>query len=67
LFLLSVIQTPKELTVSILIDKLMASSVRCIHLAYKVKSTYVMPIYLFNKPTAYLVRFNNIEFINTLL
>ncbi|EON4441743.1 hypothetical protein ACLIKM_001520 [Escherichia coli] len=54
LFLLSSMQSPKELTVSILIGALMVGSVGVFFLAYNVKSTYVMPIYLFKQPTAYL-------------
>lgn len=46
LFLLSVIQTPKELTVSILLAVLMASSAGVFILAYKVKTNVVSPIYL---------------------
>jgi hypothetical protein len=44
-----VIQTPKELTVSILLAVLMASSAGVFILAYKVKTNVVSPIYLLKK------------------
>lgn len=59
LFLLSVIQTPKELTVSILLAVLMASSAGVFILAYKVKTNVVSPIYLLKKPTAYMAEIDN--------
>ncbi|WP_409242146.1 hypothetical protein [Enterobacter hormaechei] len=59
LFLLSVIQTPKELTVSILLAVLMASSAGVFILAYKVKTNVVSPIYLLKKPTAYIAEIDN--------
>lgn len=61
LFLLSSIQTPKELTVSILIAVLMGSSAGMLFLAYKVKTNFVPPIYLLKKPTAYMTEIDNLR------
>jgi len=61
LFLLSVIQTPKELTVSILIAIIMGSAVGMLFLTYKDKTNFVSPIYLLKKPTAFMTKIDNLR------